>query len=309
MCCPLASHFTINIIHQLAEFPLHINSPPSKAPSISTITFCVIILISSSRHSLYSFIATPPSIIIFTMSARQSRQSSPSDAADGLYVELNLSDGLMRKTAMKCPAIRNGGKKGVNRGIRQIITNDTTRYTSRPLLQNIHKEVAEQLKQHGITVKTYMSNAEWVLAPTNGRSAKNGPTHRDTNQTQPGYLTVLLFFGDRKLRGYGGVKIWKNSQSFHPGHDSIGGVEFNNVLRDLKKLDGGWGTIVNLKEFNCVVFDSRLIHESLPHTQHTPRASLTFFLTLKGMVPLPQACDDHYAKPEECDTIDMQQYL
>ena len=236
------------------------------------------------------------------------RQSSPSDAADGLYVEFNLSDDLMRQTATKCPAIRSGGREGDKRGSRYVITNDTTQYTSHRLLQDIHKEVAEQLKQHGITVRTHMSNAEWVLAPTNGRTS-NGPTHRDIKRKQPGYLTVLLFFGDRKLQGspgYGGVKIWKNSQNFYPGHDSIRGAEFRHVKRKLQSFDG---VIANLENFNCVVFDSRLIHESLRHTQHTPRASLTFFLTLEGMTPLPQACDDHYAKPEECDTIDMQQYL
>lgn len=233
------------------------------------------------------------------------------EAADGLYTEFNLDNGLMREAASHCPVIKNTGKKGDNRDIRGILQNDTARFTSEPLLNQIHEEVAEHLRQHyGITAETFMSHEEWVLAPTNGRGF-TGQKHRDTTTTQPGILTVLLFFGDRKQqegRGYGGVKVWRNSQRLFQGHDSID-HNIKNASRELRKHDGGWGKKANLKEFNCVVFDSRLIHESLPHTQHTPRASLTFYLRFEGSPHINDADVENYLKPEECGMINMQKYL
>ena len=235
------------------------------------------------------------------------------EAANGLYAEFNLNNSLMWEAASCCPLILSGGRKGTNRCIRYIVQNDTTRFTSKTLLNKIHGEVADHLKEHyGITVKTSRSHEEWVLAPTNGRGS-SGQRHRDTRCQQPGILTVLLFFGDRKRRegsgSYGGVKVWRNSQDLYRGRDGIGEGEFKNSRRRLMDCDGETGKIANLQEFNCVVFDSRLIHESLQHTQHTPRASLTFYLRFPGMPPINDANDEDYLNPEECGIINMQEYL
>ena len=104
-----------------------------------------------------------------------------------------------------------------------------------------------------------------------------------------------------------GVKVWRNSQLLFQGHDSIDHIP--NASRKLRKHDGGWGKKANLHEFNCVVFDSRLIHESLAHTQLTPRASLTFYLRFKGSPHINDADVSNYLKPEECGMINMQEYL
>ena len=104
-----------------------------------------------------------------------------------------------------------------------------------------------------------MSHEEWVLAPTNGRGF-TGQKHRDTTTTQPGIFTVLLFFGDRKQqegRGYGGVKVWRNSQLLFQGHDSIDHIP--NASRELRKHDSGWGKIANLRNADfCVKIPSFL---------------------------------------------------
>ena len=233
-------------------------------------------------------------------------------AADGLVAELRLSDDIRRKVAQQCPLLPNGGRSGDNRGIRYVVQNDTNKFTSRSLLQQIHQEVSAQLQQHGITVKSMMSHEEWVLAPTNGRS-QNGQKHRDTTCTQPGYLTVLLFFGDITQRGYGGVKIWRNSQHFLPKYDAILSAndsdEFQNATRKLRGLDRENGRIANLNVCNCVVFDSRLIHESLAHAQHTERASLTFYLRLEGLRCLPSADTSSYMDPKDFGIINLEEYI
>ena len=192
--------------------------------------------------------------------SKDKRQLSEANA-DGCILPLNLPDELMSRAATKCPILHNGGKSGERRGLRHIALNDLSRLTSKAILRDLKEEIQKQLIQGGITAPTRMSNVEWVLAGPNTRNKQCGQKHRDTPHKVPGYLTVLIFFGQRKERGYGSALIWRNSSNFMPDDLYIpnDNENYHNHARQLKKLDGDLGLTVNLKEYNCVVFDSRLI--------------------------------------------------
>lgn len=84
--------------------------------------------------------------------------------------------------------------------------------------------------------------------------------------------------------------------------------EFQNHMRKLKKFDeleegGREGFLFSPGKFNCVIFDSRLWHQSLPHASLAHRVSLTFFLKIKeGRLvdpPLPDTPYSYYLKSHE----------
>ena len=84
------------------------------------------------------------------------------------------------------------------------------------------------------------------------------------------------------------------------------GEKFHHHDRQLKKLDGGQGLIVDVKEYNCVIFDSRLIHQSLPHSlPGAHRVSLTFYLTLPNLLSPHQTDSEGYVHLSDCDITDL----
>lgn len=239
--------------------------------------------------------------------SKDKRQLSEANA-DGCILPLNLPDELMSRAATKCPILHNGGKSGERRGLRHIVLNDPSQLTSKAILRDLKEEIQKQLIQGGITAPTRMSNVEWVLAGPNTRNKQCGQKHRDTPHKVPGYLTVLIFFGQRKERGYGSALIWRNSTNFMPDDLYIpnDNGKYHNHARQLKKLDGDLGLTVNLKEYNCVVFDSRLIHQSLPHSlPGAHRVSLTFYLTLQHLQYPPRTDSKGYVHLSDCDITDL----
>ena len=243
--------------------------------------------------------------------SKNERQLSLANAHGCIY-QLNLPDELMKRIATKCPILRSGGKSGDHRGLRYIVLNDSSLLTSKHILGDLKKEIQKQLSQMekgGIYVPTMMSNIEWVLAAPNTRNTQCGQKHRDTPYKVPGYLTVLIFFGQRKQRGYGSALIWQNSSDFMPDDLYIpnDNKNYHNHTRKLKKLDGGMGLIVKVKEYNCVIFDSRLIHQSLPHSQPpgAHRVSLTFYLTLQNLSRPPRTDSEGYVHLSDCDITDL----
>ena len=239
--------------------------------------------------------------------SKDKRQLSEANA-DGCILPLNLPDELMSRAATKCPILHNGGKSGERRGLRHIALNDLSRLTSKAILRDLKEEIQKQLIQGGITAPTRMSNVEWVLAGPNTRNKQCGQKHRDTPHKVPGYLTVLIFFGQRKERGYGSALIWRNSTNFMPDDLYIpnDNGKYHNHARQLKKLDGDLGLTVNLKEYNCVVFDSRLIHQSLPHSlPGAHRVSLTFYLTLQHLQHPPRTDSEGYVHLSDCVITDL----
>ena len=253
--------------------------------------------------------------------ARSSFSSSSSRAkANGIIHQCNLSKKIMKKVAKSCPVIIGTGKSGHNRNIRKMAVNIAHELTSDAIFKELKEHLEKELKRVGITASTEVSNVEWVLALPNNRAKKGGVKHRDVYFQQPGYLTVLLFFGDRESKGYGTAKIWRNTQTFMKGHayiDSDKG-EFKNHMRKLMKFDeldegGGRGFLLSPGKFNCAIFDSRLWHMSLPHTSHAHRVSLTFFLKLKEgrLVDTPPADTtySYYLKRHEWEIVDLSNYI
>ena len=240
--------------------------------------------------------------------------------ANGLFLELNLEPQLMKSVAKNSPIIRNTGSGGNNRGSRYVVLNESTTLTSKSLLEQVRIKIEKQLstlddEEKRITVGTSLSNAEWVVAAPNCRSTGGGTKHRDTSAQVAGYLTVLLFFGDRKSNGYGTARVWRNSADFLPGYTFIPNDEgvFLNHMRKLNQLDGQFGGLqCNTREFNCAIFDSRLFHQSLSHSQpNGHRASLTFFLTLKerGLATPPLPDTTHYLKESEWELADLSNFI
>lgn len=114
----------------------------------------------------------------------------------------------------------------------------------------------------------------WVLAPGTDRlkSRLAGPHHRDTDMQCSGYLTAIILLGDRADPKYGGVTIYRDSQQIKPTL-----LEFSeNAKKFLQtRIKNGEVTaeVVKRDEFNCFIFDSRLIHFSHVHTHHKQRTA------------------------------------
>jgi hypothetical protein len=249
----------------------------------------------------------------------RSTSSSSRAKANGFIHQCNVGKKIMKKVAKSCPVIIGTGKSGHNRNIRKFVANNAE-LTSDAVFGELRKHLESKLKRLGITASTELSNGEWVLALPNNRGNTGGVKHRDVNFKQPGYLTVLLFFGDRKSKGYGSAKIWRNTQTFMKNHTFIDKDkgEFKNHMRELQKFDeleegGGRGLILSPDLFNCAIFDSRLWHQSLPHTSHAHRVSLTFFLKLKEgkLQPTPPADTtySYYLKRNEWEAVDLSKYI
>jgi hypothetical protein len=109
----------------------------------------------------------------------------------------------------------------------------------------------------------------------------HGMEHRDTVATANGYLTVIVFYDNLTS---GGVRLWKESQNFKPGNDFL-----SNRPKDLKRSLGKFEEVVVQPEIcKVVVFDSRLVHQSLSFTgfSESQRLSLTFQICIDGVPEL-----------------------
>ena len=243
---------------------------------------------------------------------------------DGLFLQLKLPPKLMRRISAQCPAVQTQTKDGSHRKLRLLLENDDQRFISKSLIKELTAEVARHLEQHGITKAEAMrsSHFEWVIASPYGRMKRSGDRHRDILRQTPGVITVLIFFGDllgidcRKTRsnsapatGYGGVEVWRNSQKLLPGSMVIDESRLKNHLLELRRRHGSLhGTQIPSEGYNCCCFDSRLFHESLPHQQLQHRAALGFYLRLPRLRK-PNIQPTGYIKAEDCNTIDLSEYI
>ena len=251
--------------------------------------------------------------------ARSRRTTASMANANGFIHQCNLSKELRRKIAKSSPVIIGTGKSGHNRNVRHIVLN-IAQLTSDAILEELRIELQEELERRGITASTELSNAEWVVAAPNNRARGGGVKHRDVKNRQPGYMTVILFLGDRESDGYGTVKIWRNSQTFMEGHTFIPNDKgiFKNSKRKLGRLDeaekggGERGFDFCPQKFNCAIFDSRLWHQSQPHSSpHAHRVSLTCFLTLKeGILQAPPPPNTtYYLQKSEWGVADLSKHI
>ena len=177
------------------------------------------------------------------------------------------------------------------RGPRQIFTNDTTKYASETLFDDIVGEIKSHLKYRCKIDADFVPSkwGDWVLAPrtTLCNSSHGGYIHRDTTSLEVGYLTVLILLGKREEDEYGGVTIYGNSQDIKPG---VRNFLSNNKHYLDRQITAGAVTEEEVRkmEYNTVVFDSRLLHFSHKHTQHMQRTVFSIQLNKKDLDLLEQ---------------------
>lgn len=120
----------------------------------------------------------------------------------------------------------------------------------------------------------------WICAmdKLSRRSSSHGQIHRDTRATKPGYLTVLIFLETSET---GGIKFWTGSQNFMPGNEFGVKSRPKNLAQLLNhKFRVKVETPVRGK---ALVFDSRLVHQSLAHQADKQRTVLSFTIACNGL--------------------------
>ena len=120
----------------------------------------------------------------------------------------------------------------------------------------------------------------WICAMDmlSRRSSSHGQIHRDTTTTKCGYLTVLIFLETSET---GGVKFWTGSQNFMPGNEFGVNARPKNLAQLLnRKFRVNVETPVRGK---ALVFDSRLVHQSLAHQADKQRTVLSFTIACNGL--------------------------
>lgn len=210
---------------------------------------------------------------------------------DGLIHHFNLDDdgdeSIIHKLSQRAPHMTSD----TYRSIRHVFTNISDKHAS----DDLFKEIVEKIniilqKECNIDVNFHCREGAWVLAPpiNKCKSQESGEVHRDISKDIPGYLTVLILLGKRAEEDYGGVTIYPGTQNFLPKVQTL-------VGNDLKKLrsrvtEGVFtGEVINSIDYNCVVFDSRLIHFSHLHTQYAQRTVFSMVMNRKGVTPYKPA--------------------
>ena len=201
---------------------------------------------------------------------------------DGLLTYCNISEASIQKLSTKVPIL------GMQlRGVRHIHKNDTRQFASKTLFRQIVAEITNHLKLR-CKINSRIKSREcglWVLAPgsSRGKSRLAGPHHRDTDRERSGYLTAIILLGEREDPNYGGVTIYRDSQKIIPTlHTFL--ANDKKFLR--RRIENGQVTaeVVKREEFNCFIFDSRLIHFSHVHTHHKQRTAFVVQLQRDDIV-------------------------
>jgi len=201
--------------------------------------------------------------------ATKMNSSSKTITGNGLITHFNVSDESINELSKRVPIIGES-----YRSVRHVFTNDVNKYAPKELFRKIVKEINNHLRCDCNIDDEFKSseNGNWVVAPRSAwcKARSSGDVHRDTTQKCPGYLTALILLGKRKEKHYGDITIYANSQEMKPHLRIFNGNDKTTLNR---AADNGRVTKEQVKrvEFNCVVFDSRLIHFSHVHTQHSQR--------------------------------------
>lgn len=215
------------------------------------------------------------------------RATNMNSSGNGLITHFNISDESINELSKRVPII---GER--YRSVRHVFTNDVKKYAPKELFRNIVNEIKTHLRCDCNIDDEFKSseNGNWVVAPrcTSSKARSSGDAHRDTTQKCPGYLTALILLGKRKEEHYGDITIYANSQEMKLHLRIFNGNEKTNLNR---AADNGRVTKEKVKrvEFNCVVFDSRLIHSSHVHTQHIQRTVFAIQLHRKKLAELKQS--------------------
>ena len=152
------------------------------------------------------------------------------------------------------------------------------------IMEPLYSKVSELILArypHVMNVKCYSAQFCACLPSAKRTSWGHGTEHRDTIATNTGYLTAIVFYDNLPS---GGVRLWKESQNFKPGKDFS-----SNRPNDLKRSLGKFNELVVQPETcKIIVFDSRLIHQSLSFTgfSESQRLALTFQISIGGVPEL-----------------------
>ena len=151
-------------------------------------------------------------------------------------------------------------------------------------LESLYSEVSGMildLYPHVESVKCYSAQFCACLPSAKRTSWGHGTEHRDTIATNTGYLTAIVFYDNLPS---GGVRLWKESQNFKPGKD-FGSNRPKDLKRSLNKFND---LVVQPETCKIIVFDSRLIHQSLSFTgfSESQRLALTFQISIGGVPEL-----------------------
>ena len=111
------------------------------------------------------------------------------------------------------------------------------------------------------------------------KSRQSGEIHRDTYETTGGHLAVLIFLDDCDS---GGVKFWRNSHDFMSGEQFDRNKKPKNYLRKLRNQHGGDTVIIQPQKNMAVIFDVRVIHQSLAHWGEKQRNVLKYSIACNG---------------------------
>jgi hypothetical protein len=119
----------------------------------------------------------------------------------------------------------------------------------------------------------------WICAMDilSRRSQSHGKIHRDTECTSVGNLSVIIFLQASKSSG---IKLWKNSQQLFEGNQ----FEVNNRPKDLARhLESCDSIMVNPVKKRAIIFDSRLVHQSMAHKEMYHRYAYSFGIACNGL--------------------------
>lgn len=108
---------------------------------------------------------------------------------------------------------------------------------------------------------------------------QSGEIHRDTCETTCGHLAVLIFLDNCDS---GGVKFWRNSHDFMPKHQFECNNKPKNYIRQLRNQHGGDSITIQPQKNMAVIFDVRLLHQSLAHWGEKQRNVLSFSIACNG---------------------------
>ena len=154
-------------------------------------------------------------------------------------------------------------------------------------LTELYRTVGDQLRE----------NLEWVhkvdcYAPAwvgdvplrEKRSfVQRGTIHRDVHKSCRGHYTALCFYDSFKS---GGIRIWENTEEYGVGLTLSG----KNVRRYLNRHYSVKDELP--QRYHVLVFDGRLLHQSLPHLDPDKyRIALSFQIAVNGTAIRERAND------------------
>ena len=242
----------------------------------------------SSRHNKKrenENILTQPPLLPPPQQPTTARMQCPA-SFDGIITHFNISPHLIRELSKRVPLLGSS-----HCSVRRIIRNNPSLHASTPLVKAIVAEMVAHLKSSCKTKRHIKSSesGEWILAPksTRCKAQRAGPHHRDTTRKPAGYMTALIFLGNRMDSDYGDVTLYRGSQEIKPDRHTFTSNDKKFLERRVEN-----GTVskelVKREEFNCSIIDSRLVHFSHVHTQHEQRTVFSIQLYRNGLAKLKQ---------------------